>query len=267
MKDLEIRMVEDMKYSVLEARNLNVVFSRRQVVSDFSLAFKHGNITSVIGPSGSGKSTLLRTLNRMTDHIPEAQVDGDVLFHGKSIWSNDTEAADIRRKIGLVFQNSRVFRKSIFENVAFGLRVSGWRDSGRIEHQVAESLRKVHLWDRLKDSLDIPASRLTREQQQRLCLARALAVSPEVLLIDEPTGDLDSGATSRIEVVLRDLREKHTIVVVTHNLHQAARLSDVTAFLYFGNLVECRDTRTFFTNPEMKLTEDYLTGGILGDER
>jgi len=252
---------------ILETRNLNVVFSKKQVLSNFNLAFKHGNITTIIGPSGSGKSTLLRTLNRMTDFIPEAQVDGDVLFHGRSIWGDDVEASEIRRKIGLVFQNSPVFRKSIFENVAYGLRVSGWRDSGKIEHQVSESLKKVHLWDRLKDSLDDQAFRLSREQQQRLCLARALAVSPEVLLIDEPTGDLDSGATSRIELVLRDLREGHTIVAVTHNLHQAARLSDITAFLYFGNLVECRDARTFFTTPEMKLTEDYLTGGILGDER
>ncbi len=252
---------------VLETKKLNVIFSKKQVLYDLSLAFSSGEITSIIGPSGSGKSTLLKTLNRMIDFIPEAQVEGEVFFHGRSVWSVDADPAEIRQKIGIIFRDTAVFRKSVFENVAFGLRINGWRDSGRIEYQVSESLRKVHLWDCLKDNLDCQASSLSLEQQQRLCLARALAVSPEVLLIDEPTGDLDSGSTSRIEIVLRELREDHTIVFITHSLHQAARLSDITAFLYFGSLVECRDTRTFFTNPRMKLTEDYLTGGIMGDER
>ena len=260
-------MNEQQDESILKTSSLSVIFSKKQVLSGVNLAFAHRKITSVIGPSGSGKSTLLRALNRMTDFVPEAQVEGDVFFKGHSIFDAEVDAADIRRRIGMVSQNSVVFRKSIFENVAYGLRIKGSHDSGRIEHQVAESLKKVHLWDALKDRLDHDASDIGREQQQRLCMARALVLSPEVLLIDEPTGDLDSGSTNRIEVVLRELRDERTIVVVTHSLHQAARISDKTAFLHFGKLVEYRDTRRFFTNPVMKLTEDYLTGRIFGDER
>jgi len=252
---------------LLRTERLNVIFSKKQVLSNLDLAFCHGKITAVIGPSGSGKSTLLKTLNRMTDFIPEAHVEGDVVFKGGSIYASDVDPTELRRRIGMVFQDAAIFRKSVFENVAFGLKAGGARDSGRIEHQVTESLKKVQLWDTVKDDLDRPAALLEREQQQRLCIARALALSPEVLLVDEPTGDLDSGSTNRIEVVLRELRKDRTIIVVTHSLHQAARISDKTAFLYFGNLVEYRDTRSFFTNPEMKLTEDYLTGRIFGDEK
>ncbi len=251
---------------VLKTEKLSVIFSKKQVLSQLDLDFPHKKITAIVGPSGSGKSTLLRTLNRMTDFVPEAHVEGDVRLNGKSIFGTDVDASDIRRRIGMIFQNSTVFRKSVFENVAFGLRVNEWRDSGRIEHQVTECLQRVHLWDTLKDRLDAPAVLLGQEQQQRLCIARALAVSPEVLLIDEPTGDLDSGSTNRIELVLRELRENCTVIIVTHSLSQAARVSDRTAFLYFGKLVEYRDTRMFFTNPEMKMTEDYLTGRIFGDE-
>lgn len=260
-------MKEQIDESILKTSDLSVIFSKKQVLSGVNLSFAHRKITSLIGPSGSGKSTLLRALNRMTDFVPEAQVVGDVIFRGSSIFDSEADGAEIRRRIGMVSQNSVVFRKSIFENVAFGLRIKGERDSGQIEYQVVESLKKVHLWDSLKDRLDHDAAALGREQQQRLCMARALVLSPEVLLVDEPTGDLDSGSTNRIEVVMRELCNERTIVVVTHNLHQAARISDRTAFLHFGKLVECRDTRRFFTNPVMKLTEDYLTGRIFGDER
>ncbi len=252
--------------SILRTDKLNVIFSKKQVLSGVDLDFSHGQITAVIGPSGSGKSTLLRTLNRMIDLVPEAQVEGDVCFKGKSIFGAGVDVSAIRRSIGMVSQNSAVFRKSIFENIAYGLRIKGWTDPGMIEHQVTESLKKVHLWDSLADKLDLPAAALDRERQQRLYIARALVLSPEVLLIDEPTGDLDSGSTNRIEIVLRELRLDRTIIVATHSLHQAARISDKAAFLYFGRLVEYRDTQRFFTNPVMKLTEDYLTGRIFSDE-
>lgn len=255
-----------MSESILRVRDLNVLFSKKQVLTGLNIDFHHQQITALVGPSGSGKTTLLRVLNRMIDLDPVAGVEGEVLFRGSNILSPKVNPLEIRQKIGLITRGSVVFQRSIFENIAYGLRINGWKDSGRIEQRVQECLRKVSLWDALRDTLDKPASLLDREQRQRLFLARALALEPDVLLIDEPTSDMDSGSTNRIELVLRELKSRLTVVVATHSLHQAARISDRTALLYQGKLVETAATGTLFTKPKMKLTEDYLTGRIIGDE-
>src|SRR4051812_44817004 len=217
-------------------------------------------VTAFIGPSGCGKSTFLRTLNRMNDIIPGTRVDGTVTIDGNNIYANGTDAVALRRKVGMVFQKSNPFPKSIFENVAYGIRINGMAKGKALNDQVVESLQNAALWDEVKDRLHDSALALSGGQQQRLCIARALAVRPEVLLMDEPASALDPIATQRIEELIYDLKKHYTIVIVTHNMQQAARVSDTTAFFWLGRLVEYERTDKMFTAPVEKLTEDYLTG-------
>jgi phosphate transport system ATP-binding protein len=211
-----------------------------------------------IGPSGCGKSTFLRCFNRMNDLIPAARVEGEVLFQGINLYAPDVDAVEVRRRIGMVFQKPNPFPKSIYDNIAFGLRINGFR--GNLDEQVEHSLRSAALWDEVKDRLQESALGLSGGQQQRLCIARALAVEPEILLMDEPASALDPIATGKIEDLIGDLKKDYTIVIVTHNMQQAARVSDYTAFLYMGELIEYGDTDRLFTNPREDRTEQYITG-------
>ena len=244
--------------AVLETVGLGVRYGETRVIGDISLTIPERRVVAFIGPSGCGKSTLLRCFNRMNDLVPTARVTGRVLFRGRDLYAPGVEAADVRRAIGMVFQKPNLFPKSIFENIAFGLRINGFRDD--IGDRVEASLRAAALWDEVSHRLDADALGLSAGQQQRLCIARALAVEPEVLLMDEPASALDPIATGRVEDLIGDLRGDYTIVIVTHNMQQAARISDDTAFLYMGDLVEYKETQRLFTNPEDERTEAYITG-------
>jgi phosphate transport system ATP-binding protein len=244
--------------AALETRTLSVDYDGDTAVSEISLSIPRNRIVAFIGPSGCGKSTFLRCLNRMNDLIPAANVSGEVLFRGKNLYDSDVDPVEVRRRIGMVFQKPNPFPKSIYENVAFGLRVNGYQ--GDLEERVEASLRAAALWDEVKDRLEDSALGLSGGQQQRLCIARALAVEPEILLMDEPASALDPIATGRIEDLIEDLKQDYTIVIVTHNMQQAARVSDLTAFLYMGELVEFGDTDRLFTNPREQRTEQYITG-------
>ncbi len=217
-------------------------------------------MTALIGPSGCGKTTLLRTLNRMNDIIPQLRVEGEVLLDGQSILSPGTDVVALRRRVGMVFQKSNPFPRTVFDNVAYGLRINGVRDRREIAERVEESLRAAALWSEVEDRLHAPALTLSGGQQQRLCIARALAIQPEVLLMDEPASALDPIATQRIEELILSLKKTYTIVIVTHNMQQAARVSDVTAFLSMGQLIEQGRTEDVFTAPRERLTEAYVTG-------
>jgi phosphate transport system ATP-binding protein len=216
--------------------------------------------TAFIGPSGCGKTTLLRCLNRLNDLIPNVRISGSVKLHGREIYSPATDVIDLRRRVGMIFQKWNPFPKSIYENVVYGLRISGVRDRRKLDEVVDKSLRRAALWDEVKDELHKNAFELSGGQQQRLCIARALAVEPEVLLMDEPCSALDPISTAKIEELIHELKESFTIVIVTHNMQQAARVSDTTAFFYLGELVEFGETGKIFTNPEKRQTEDYITG-------
>jgi len=242
----------------LKTRSLSVHYGDSPAVRDITLEVPTNRIVAFIGPSGCGKSTLLRCFNRMNDLIPAARVDGEVLFHGRDLYAPDVDPVEVRRKVGMVFQKPNPFPKSIFENVAFGLRINGFKDD--IGERVEQSLRAAALWEEVKNRLDAGALSLSGGQQQRLCIARALAVEPEILLMDEPASALDPTATSRIEDLIRDLKRDYTIVIVTHNMQQAARVSDETAFLYLGELIEFNETERLFTNPDNERTEAYITG-------
>ncbi len=244
--------------AVLETVGLGVRYGEARVIGDISLTIRQKRVVAFIGPSGCGKSTLLRCFNRMNDLVPTVRVTGQVLFRGRDLYAPDVEPADVRRAIGMVFQKPNPFPKSIFENVAFGLRINGFQDD--IGDRVEASLRAAALWDEVSHRLEADALGLSAGQQQRLCIARALAVEPEVLLMDEPASALDPIATGRIEDLIGDLRGDYTIVIVTHNMQQAARISDDTAFLYMGDLVEYKETQRLFTNPEDERTEAYITG-------
>jgi phosphate transport system ATP-binding protein len=217
-------------------------------------------VTALIGPSGCGKSTFLRTLNRMNDIIDKTRIDGTVLIDGENIYQSGVDVVDLRRKVGMVFQKSNPFPKSVFENVAFGPRIHGTSNKSRLYEIVEKSLTRAGLWDEIKDRLHASALGLSGGQQQRLCIARALAVDPEILLMDEPASALDPRSTARIEDLIGELRSEYTIVIVTHNMQQAARVSDYTAFFYEGVLVELDKTKELFTMPKEKKTEDYITG-------
>jgi phosphate transport system ATP-binding protein len=244
----------------MEARGLTVRYGGTAAVHEVSLSIPERRVTALIGPSGCGKSTFLRTLNRMNELIPGAKHEGAVTLDGRSIFERSVDVVDLRRRVGMVFQKSNPFPKSIFENVAYGLRVAGTRDRQVLHERVETSLRSAALWDEVKDRLDSSALGLSGGQQQRLCIARALAIEPEVLLMDEPASALDPIATAKIEELIHDLRERYTIVIVTHNMQQAARVSDYTAFFYMGTLIEHDATERIFTNPRQKRTEDYVTG-------
>jgi len=229
-------------------------------LQDISLDIARHKVTAFIGPSGCGKSTLLRCLNRMNDLIDGARIVGHVRFDGMNIYEPHIDATNLRKRIGMVFQKSNPFPKSIYENVAYGPRIAGLRNRRQLDGIVENSLRHAALWDEVKDRLTQSALGLSGGQQQRLCIARALAVEPDVILMDEPCSALDPIATAKIEALIHELKKNYTIVIVTHNMQQAARVSDFTAFLYLGRLVEFDDTEVIFTNPQKKETEDYVTG-------
>ena len=245
----------------IDVNGLNFYYGDTRVLHDISIALRSNQVSAFIGPSGCGKSTFLRTLNRMNDIIPGTRVDGNILIDGKNIYTGGTDVVDLRRRVGMVFQKSNPFPKSIFENVAYGIRINAMAsDRADLTHRVEQSLQHAALWDEVKDRLQESALALSGGQQQRLCIARALAVQPEILLMDEPASALDPIATQRIEELIYDLKKNYTIVIVTHNMQQAARVSDFTAFFWLGKLVEFGRTEQIFTNPTEKLTEDYITG-------
>jgi phosphate transport system ATP-binding protein len=242
----------------LEVKNLNFYYGTFQALHDIGIDIAVNQITAFIGPSGCGKSTFLRTINRMNETVRNTKVAGEILLDGANILSMDV--TDVRRRVGMVFQKSNPFPKSIFDNVAYGLRVNGVKQKSVVEEAVQQSLERAALWNEVKDKLHKPASALSGGQQQRLCIARALAVGPEVLLLDEPCSALDPIATRKIEELLFQIKSLATIVIVTHNMQQAARLADQTGFFLMGKLIEFDDTRKIFQNPSKKETEDYVTG-------
>jgi len=244
----------------METRKLDFFYGPKQALYEISLRIPEKSVTAFIGPSGCGKSTYLRCLNRMNDIIPDTRVEGEVLLDGENIYRGGTDVVNLRRRVGMVFQKSNPFPKSIFDNVAYGLRINGIGRASELPERVERALRGSALWDEVKDRLNTSALGLSGGQQQRLCIARALAVEPEVLLMDEPASALDPIATQKIEELIYELKRDYTIVIVTHNMQQAARVSEMTAFFMLGRLVEFDRTEKIFTNPGQKLTEDYITG-------
>jgi phosphate transport system ATP-binding protein len=235
-------------------------YGRTLALKDISIAIKENQITSFIGPSGCGKSTFLRCLNRMNDLIVGSKITGKIFLDGVDIHSRNTDLSELRRKVGMVFQKSNPFPKSIFENVAYGLRLQGINHPAILQEVVEKTLKNAALWDEVKDKLHESAMKLSGGQQQRLCIARALAVEPEVILMDEPCSALDPASTFKIEELMRELKERYTMVIVTHNMQQAGRVSDLTGFLYLGEMIEFGETNQIFTRPKKKLTENYISG-------
>jgi len=245
----------------IDVRSLNFFYGPKRALEDITIGIQPNVVTAFIGPSGCGKSTFLRTLNRMNDIIAGTRVEGQVRIHGEDIYRTGSDVVALRRRVGMVFQKSNPFPKSIFENVAYGLRINGLaRGRAALHARVEESLKAAAIWDEVKDRLHESALALSGGQQQRLCIARALAIQPEILLMDEPASALDPIATQRIEELIYQLKSRYTIVIVTHNMQQAARVSDHTAFFWLGKLIEYAPTDQLFTNPSQKLTEDYVTG-------
>jgi phosphate transport system ATP-binding protein len=244
----------------IEIRNVSIAYGDNEAVHDVTMDVPERRVTALIGPSGCGKSTLLRCLNRMNDLIDSARVTGTIQVKGRDIYAPGTDVIDVRRRIGMVFQKSNPFPKSVYDNVVYGLRIAGIHDRARLDEACERSLRGAALWDEVKDRLGDSALGLSGGQQQRVCIARAIAVEPEILLMDEPCSALDPIATLKVEELIYELKERYTIVIVTHNLQQAARVSDRTAFFWLGRLVEYGATSDTFTNPKDKLTEDYITG-------
>src|SRR5262249_43218795 len=245
----------------IDVKSLNVSYGDRRVLHSITTEIRPNQVTALIGPSGCGKSTFLRTLNRMNDIVPGAHIEGVVAIDGNDIYAPSVDVVDLRRRVGMVFQKSNPFPKSIFDNVAYGLRINRLvRSREELHGRVEASLKSAAIWDEVKDRLDSSALALSGGQQQRLCIARALAVDPDILLMDEPASALDPIATQRIEELIYQLKQRYTIVIVTHNMQQAARVSDVTAFFWLGKLVEVGATDRIFTAPGEKLTEDYVTG-------
>jgi len=245
----------------IDVSGLDFYYGQRRVLEQISVRIRPNEVTALIGPSGCGKSTFLRTLNRMNDIVPGSRVEGAVTIDGQDIYASAVDVVDLRRRVGMVFQRSNPFPKSIFDNVAYGLRINRLtRSREELGGRVESSLKSAALWDEVKDRLHTSAMSLSGGQQQRLCIARALAVEPEILLMDEPASALDPIATQRIEELIYQLKSRYTIVIVTHNMQQAARVSDVTAFFWLGKLIECDRTDRIFTAPSQKLTEDYVTG-------
>lgn len=259
---------ESAEQEIVRVENLRVVYGDKVAIDDINITFRRRNITAIIGPSGCGKSTLLRSINRMNDLIPGAKVIGKVYFNGVDVYSKDVDPVYIRSRISMVFQRPNPFPFSIFDNVAFGLRVNGFKlTKDELYNKVKDALIKAALWDEVKDRLDKHAYSLSGGQQQRLCIARALAIDPEVLLLDEPTVSLDPISTARIETLLRSIKDEYTIIIVTHNMLQAARVSDYTTVMMpddqmVGRIIEFGPTREIFTNPRDKRTEDYISGRI-----
>jgi phosphate transport system ATP-binding protein len=244
----------------VKTENLMVSFGNKRILKGISMEIPENTVVAIIGPSGCGKSTFLRTLNRMNDFVKGVKIEGKVYIDGKDIYAKDVNVFDLRKKVGMVFQKPNPFPKSIYENIAYGLRIHGIKDKRMIQERVERALRDANLWEEVKDKLFESAFSLSGGQQQRLCTARALAINPEVILMDEPASALDPIATNRLEHLIEKLKKEYTIVVVTHNIQQAARISDYTAFLYMGELVEYDRTEIMFTAPKNKRTEEYIMG-------
>lgn len=246
--------------SKIEVENLNLYYGSEQALKNINFSIAEKCVTAFIGPSGCGKSTLLRCFNRMNDLVDSCRIEGKILLDGEDIYHRDVDVAEMRRKVGMVFQKPNPFPKTIYENVAYGLRLQGVKSKRVLDEVVEKSLRSAAIWDEVKDRLNTNAFGLSGGQQQRLVIARAIAIEPEVILLDEPASALDPISTAKVEELIHELKEKFTIVIVTHNMQQAARVSDFTAFMYMGEMVEFDDTDTIFTNPKEKRTEDYITG-------
>jgi phosphate transport system ATP-binding protein len=244
----------------ISVKNLNFYYDKKQAIKNVSLDIPTKKVTALIGPSGCGKSTFLRTLNRMNDLIENTRVEGDVLIDGINIYDKNIDIVGLRKRVGMIFQKSNPFPKSIYENVAYGPKIQGVRQKNELDEIVERSLKRAALWDEVKDELKNSALALSGGQQQRLCIARALAIDPDVLLMDEPASALDPISTSKIEDLIFELEKNYTLVIVTHNMQQAARVSDLTAFFYMGELIEVGETKLMFTRPTEKQTEDYITG-------
>jgi phosphate transport system ATP-binding protein len=246
--------------SLIEISKLSLFYGQAKALKDISLSIRERVVTAFIGPSGCGKSTLLRCLNRMNDLIDGVRIDGSVKIGEHDIYASDVDVIELRKRVGMVFQKSNPFPKSIYDNVAYGLKIQGVKSKGELDAAVEQSLRSAALWDEVKDRLHSSALGLSGGQQQRLCIARAIAVKPEIVLMDEPASALDPIATSRVEDLILELKKDFTIVIVTHNMQQATRISDDTAFFYMGELIESGPTQKIFTMPKQKRTEDYVTG-------
>jgi len=245
--------------TIIQLSHVNFYYDQSRALTDISMGFMKNKVTALIGPSGCGKSTLLRLLNRMNDLIDGTRVEGEILFEDKNIYAQDVDPVEIRRKIGMVFQKPNPFPKTIYNNIAYGPKLTSTNHND-LDMLVEQSLKQAVLWDEVKDILNKSAMNLSGGQQQRLCIARALAMRPDILLMDEPTSALDPISTAKIEELIEELKKEYTIIIVTHNMQQAARISDETAFFYIGNLVEYNKTEKIFTKPDMKHTEDYITG-------
>jgi phosphate transport system ATP-binding protein len=246
--------------TIVQTRDLHLFYGANEALLGVSMDFRRNNVTALIGPSGCGKSTLLRCLNRTNDLVDDVRVTGSIIFDGREVTDPATDVIELRRRIGMVFQRAVPFPKSIYENVAYGLRIAGIRQRRLLDEAVEQSLRRSALWDEVKDRLHDSALGFSGGQHQRLCIARAIAVNPEIILMDEPCSALDPRSTTRIEDLIGELRNEYTIIIVTHNMQQAARVSDYTGFLYEGALVEFGPTKQLFTAPERRETEDYITG-------
>jgi phosphate transport system ATP-binding protein len=245
---------------IIRTKNVDFYYGAFRALSDITMDFEKNKVTALIGPSGCGKSTLLRLLNRMNDLIDGTRVEGEILFEGRNIYAPDVDPVEIRQRIGMVFQKPNPFPKSIYNNITYAPKLAGIRESGEIEALVEESLKQAVLWDEVKDILTKSAMTLSGGQQQRLCIARALAMKPDVILMDEPTSALDPISTAKIEELIDTLKKHYTIIIVTHNMQQAARISEYTGFFYLGKVIEFNVTEKIFTNPDVKQTEDYITG-------
>jgi len=252
-----VNQVNQPKISV---RDFDFFYGDAKVLHGINLDVPDRQVTALIGPSGCGKSTFIRSINRMNDIIPDAKGKGTILIDGKDVYGRETDVVELRRSVGMVFQKSNPFPKSIYDNVAYGPKIGGTKNKRQLDEMVEKSLQRAALWDEVKDRLDASAFALSGGQQQRLCIARALAVDPQILLMDEPASALDPIATTKIEELIYELKSNYTIVIVTHNMQQAARVSDRTAFFMMGKLIEYSDTKTLFMTPKEKMTEDYVTG-------
>ena len=244
----------------IDTRDLSLFYGEKQALKNINMKIHANKVTAFIGPSGCGKSTFIRTINRMNDLIEGVKISGSVVIDGVDVYGPDINVVNLRKRVGMVFQKSNPFPKSIYENVAYGPRINGIRKKAELDDVVEKSLQHAAIWNEVKDRLNDSALSLSGGQQQRLCIARAIAVNPDILLMDEPSSALDPLSTAKVEELVCDLKSDYTIVIVTHNMQQAARVSDHTAFFYLGELIEFNKTRTVFTNPEKKQTEDYITG-------
>ncbi|MGC8821135.1 MAG: phosphate ABC transporter ATP-binding protein PstB [Fervidobacterium sp.] len=254
--------MNDQNNVVLQIKNFSAYYGSKKVVKNANLKIEKNKITAIMGPSGCGKSTLLRSINRINDLIPEFKVEGEILFHEKNIYDKDVDIYALRRRIGMVFQKPTPFPMSIYDNIAYGLKLIGITDKKELKEKVRWSLEKAALWDEVKDDLEKSALKLSGGQQQRLCIARAIAVEPEVILFDEPTSALDPVATQKIENLIEELSQEFTIIVVTHNIGQASRISDYTLFMYQGEIIEQNNTSEILRNPQHEITQQFLSGKI-----